>query len=356
MPPTSTSSTAPRDGSDRPSGDVSSCSGDGTTRRVYRTRDAGPPYAPAGDRPPLRHRHPAHTGDAPGHGRRRGRRRRLRRGPDGAGPGGGVRRPGRQAGRRCSSPRGRMGNLLAVRVLARPATLVLAGRRSHIVAHEDGAAGLLNAAPSSSRWPTTTAGLGRRRGLGHRRRPRPSAGAGAAVPGEHVDARRRCRRSARDHHGSLGAGAARPPRRRPALERGGRVRRERGDVRRAGDDGDVLRVEGPLRARGFTPRRAERRDHRGPGLPAAARWGDAPGRRHRRRRARRSDDDGRTAGRGPPPCPAPRRGVADRWPDGREWVEGVRDQHRHVPPARTPTRSSATSPHGGCSRAPSRRA
>jgi len=43
-------------------------------------------------------------------------------------------------------PSGRMGNLLALLVLARPATLVLAGRRSHIVAHEDGAAGLLTRA------------------------------------------------------------------------------------------------------------------------------------------------------------------------------------------------------------------
>jgi threonine aldolase len=43
-------------------------------------------------------------------------------------------------------PSGRMGNLLALLVLARPGTLVLAGRRSHIVAHEDGAAGLLGRA------------------------------------------------------------------------------------------------------------------------------------------------------------------------------------------------------------------
>ena len=43
-------------------------------------------------------------------------------------------------------PSGRMANLLALLVLARPGTLVLAGRRSHIVAHEDGAAGLLGRA------------------------------------------------------------------------------------------------------------------------------------------------------------------------------------------------------------------
>jgi len=39
-------------------------------------------------------------------------------------------------------PSGTMGNQLALRVLGRPGTLVLAGRRSHVVAHENGAAGL----------------------------------------------------------------------------------------------------------------------------------------------------------------------------------------------------------------------
>src|SRR5579872_6313586 len=37
-------------------------------------------------------------------------------------------------------PSGTMANQLALRVLARPATLVLAGRRSHVVVHENGAA------------------------------------------------------------------------------------------------------------------------------------------------------------------------------------------------------------------------
>jgi threonine aldolase len=41
-------------------------------------------------------------------------------------------------------PSGTMGNQLALRLLARPGTLVLAGRRSHVVAHESGA-GPLNA-------------------------------------------------------------------------------------------------------------------------------------------------------------------------------------------------------------------
>jgi threonine aldolase len=39
-------------------------------------------------------------------------------------------------------PSGTMGNQLALRVLARPGSLVLAGRRSHVVAHENGAAAL----------------------------------------------------------------------------------------------------------------------------------------------------------------------------------------------------------------------
>jgi threonine aldolase len=39
-------------------------------------------------------------------------------------------------------PSGTMANQLALRVLGRPGTLVLAGRRSHVVAHENGAAGL----------------------------------------------------------------------------------------------------------------------------------------------------------------------------------------------------------------------
>lgn len=39
-------------------------------------------------------------------------------------------------------PSGTMGNQLALRVLARPGTLVLAGRRSHIVVHENAAAAL----------------------------------------------------------------------------------------------------------------------------------------------------------------------------------------------------------------------
>jgi threonine aldolase len=39
-------------------------------------------------------------------------------------------------------PSGTMGNQLAVRVLGRPGTVVLAGRRSHVVAHENGATAL----------------------------------------------------------------------------------------------------------------------------------------------------------------------------------------------------------------------
>jgi threonine aldolase len=39
-------------------------------------------------------------------------------------------------------PSGTMANQLALRLLGRPATLVIAGRRSHIVAHENGAGGL----------------------------------------------------------------------------------------------------------------------------------------------------------------------------------------------------------------------
>lgn len=47
-------------------------------------------------------------------------------------------------------PSGTMGNQLALRVLAEPGTLVLAGRRSHIVVHENGAAALNT---SAQLWP-----------------------------------------------------------------------------------------------------------------------------------------------------------------------------------------------------------
>ena len=50
-------------------------------------------------RPPLRHRHPAHRRDAPGDGRRRGRRRRLRRRPDRDRARGARRRAARQGSR-----------------------------------------------------------------------------------------------------------------------------------------------------------------------------------------------------------------------------------------------------------------
>ena len=70
----------------------------GSGRRHVRTLRACP-ARPRARRPALRHGHPADRRDAPGDGRRRGGRRRLRRGPDRPGPRGGLRRAGRQGGR-----------------------------------------------------------------------------------------------------------------------------------------------------------------------------------------------------------------------------------------------------------------
>jgi threonine aldolase len=68
-------------------------------------------------------------------------------------------------------PSGTMANQLAIRVLARPGTLVVAGRRSHVVAHENGAAAVNSTAqlhpvddpgghldPGHVRWLTEAAG------------------------------------------------------------------------------------------------------------------------------------------------------------------------------------------------------
>ena len=322
-PPTST------DGSDQPSGDGSSGSGDGITRRVYRTRDARPPYA----RRVVDLRSDTVTRPTP----------EMRRamadaevGDDGYGEDPTVRaleeafaarvgkpaarlRPERHDGqpaRRCAS-------------WPAPAPLVLAGRRSHIVAHEDGAAGLLNAGVQLHPLPDDDgAVVGRRRGLGHRRCP-PTTG---RCPGCCAWRTPRCPPPAPSFpletiDGSLGGSGC------PVHLDGARLWNAEvasGMTRRQRSAAPVTTVmcclsKGLCAPVGSLLAGPGDVIDRGPGLPAAARRRHAPGRRHRRRRARRPDDDGRAAGRGPPPCARLlAEAVAERWPDAREWVEGVR--------------------------------
>ena len=191
------------------------------------------------DRPAQRHRHPADRGDAARDGRRRGRRRRLRRGPDGRRAGGAGRRAVRPRGGAVHARPGRWPTCSRSARWSPPARRCSARRAAHIARAELGAHGAAQrphhahlARPATAR---STAGAGRR----HVR----------ARPGPVLRADRRGRRS-RTPTTSPAARSSRssdlqalrtwaddgrhpgPPRRRPDLERARRDRRPARDVRR----------------------------------------------------------------------------------------------------------------------------
>ena len=149
------------------------------------------------------------------------------------------------------APSGVMANQIAVRVLSRPGTAVVAGRRQHVVAYEYGAAAL-NAGIQFIELDDADGMLSGGRGaLGAPGRGAPPAGGVAGGDREHahggvggdVDAgrARRARRGGRRRPDPHGRGAVcSTPKPRPAC------RPRRWAAGR--DDGDVLPVQGPLRA------------------------------------------------------------------------------------------------------------
>ena len=118
-------------------------------------------------------------------------------------------------------PSGTMANQIALRLLGRPGTAVVAGRRQHVVIYEDGAAGTnaaTSVAPRRRRRRAPRPGRGPRGGRGG---GPPLAAGQRGVRREHPHARgraavvaRRARRGGRGRGGPAG-----PPRRRPAVQR-----------------------------------------------------------------------------------------------------------------------------------------
>ena len=287
------------------------------------------------------------AGHAPGHGRRRGGGRRLRGGPDRPGAGGGVRGTGGEAGR-------------ALRALGH-----------HGQPDRRPGAGPRRAPPwwpaaASTWWPTSTA------------RPpvTPASSSSRVDDGDGMldadDVRWASQASAyhqpavslvsieNTHMAASGAPwsldrparrgrggrrRARPPGRRPALQRRGGHRGAGRRVGRAGDDRDVLPVQGALRAGGLAAGRPGRRDRRGPPGAQAAGWRHAPSRGARRAGPGGPRDDGRRGS----PRTTPGRPA---WP--RRWRSAGRDcgldpasgahQHRDLRPRRA---GQAAGPPGG---------
>ena len=189
------------------------------------------------DRPPLRHRDPPHPGDAPRHGRGRGRRRRLRRGPH--------RPPPRGAGRRAARPQaaifvptGTMGNQIAVHLHTQPGSEVILEARGHIFNFEMGAMAALvrrPAAPDRDRRRAARPGAGRGRDQPQGLLPHADRGCCASrTPTtcgpacRWTPARTRALAAVAHRHG-----LARAPRRRPHLQRRGRPRHTRRGARAA---------------------------------------------------------------------------------------------------------------------------
>ena len=186
-------------------------------------------------------------------------------------------------------PSGTMANQIALRVLGRPGTVVLCGRRQHVVVREaappganapaqlvtlDDADGTIDPA-EVARWQADAApGLGRRRPPCSWRTPtaRPAGGCGRWSGSRAV----------------ADLGLPDPPRRRPPLERGRGLGHHARRAGGRGHDRHRLRVQGPGRARGVGAGRPGRPDRRGPGRAQAP----------RRRRCARS-------GSSPPPASWP---------------------------------------------------
>ncbi|CAA9567146.1 MAG: Low-specificity L-threonine aldolase, partial [uncultured Thermomicrobiales bacterium] len=300
-------------------------------------------------RPALRHRDPPNTIDAEGDGRRGGRRRPVRGGPD--------RQPARGAGRRAAWQGG--GRLRRQRhhgqpgQPARPLRTRRRGDRRGRVAHLPlrGRRGVRPrrhpAPPPGDRARRAPRPRGRhaghprrgpalpthRRGL-RREHPQPPWGPGAppglpAGPGD--DRPRR--------------GRAGPPRRRPGLQRRRGARDPPGRPRRRCRLGPGLPVEGTGRAGRLV--RGRLGGVRGEGsTPAqAGRRGDAPGRGDRRGGSGRPRRDGRSVAGGPRPGPTSGRGAGGD-PGGLDRPRDGSDQHRHLPPARRPGPAPGDRGHG----------
>ena len=181
--------------------------------------------------------------------------------------------------RRCSCRPARWPTRSPCGVLAPPGTVVLVGRRQHVVVREAAAAGTQRAPPSW--WPSTTPTAPSTRRRSPAGWPTPGSGGPSAVG--------RVRRGHPRRGGwpGLAAGAPRggrrrrapdAPRRRPALERRRRLGHHRRRAGRAGDHGHLLRVEGPRRARRLAAGRTGRPGGAGPRRAQAARRRHAAGR------------------------------------------------------------------------------
>src|SRR6266511_3780767 len=174
-------------------------------------------------------------------------------------------------------PSGTMGNQICLRLAAPAGTECLANEDNHIFWYESGAAPLLS-------------GIQLHAAPGRRRR------------------------------------AAPPLRRRPDLERLGRLRRPAGPLRPPVRHPLGLLLQGPGRPGRLGGGRRPRPGRAGPPGAGAARWRHAPGRRARRRRPGRPGPDGRAAGRRPRQRPPHRRDGRRRRARQRRPRHG-RDQH-----------------------------
>ena len=209
-------------------------------------------------------------------------------------------------------PSGTMANQVALRTLAGPGKMVVAGRRQHVVMSEDGAAGMNGAFQlytvddDEGRLDLAAAEDAVAGDVGHspdggrdRRREHPHGGRWSG----------RARRGARRRRRPGPTGA---PRRRPAVQRRGRPRCPRGPAGGGGHDRDLLPEQGPRRAGRLGPGRPDRAHRRGPRAATAPRGRHAPGRASSPPPGLLAlDDDGRPPGRRSCPGPAPR---ARRWP------------------------------------------
>ena len=237
----------------------------------------------------------------------RGRRRRLRRGPD--------RRAGSRSGwPSCSAtrpalftPTGSMANQLGLRLLVAPGEEVLADSLAHVLRAELGAAAAFSGITIALLGGRARAARRRRaaRADGARRRARTWCRHAAVVGREHPQLRRRHgpaarRRSRRCARGDAGRGRRHAPGRRAALERPRRHGRAARGVRRSCSTPSrsaCPRASAPRSARCSSASRE--RDRRGAGLAQAVRRRHATGRDPRRRRAVRARAPRRAAGRRP---------------------------------------------------------
>ena len=155
---------------------------------------------------------------------------------------------------------GVMANQIAIRVLSRPGTAVVAGRRQHVVAYEYGAAamnagiqfielddddGMLRA--DDVRRARDASAHHQPDGVARQHREHAHGGVGCSLDDGGPARGGRC-----------GRPGARPHGRRAALQRRGRHRRARGRMGRRRHDRHVLPVEGAVRAGGLAAGRRRR--------------------------------------------------------------------------------------------------